>query len=186
MDERQAIARLRCGDISGLEVLVYQYQSRALEVAVLTGADYALAEDVVQDAFLRAYERIHQFDLDRPFAPWFLRIVINDTLKVLRRRSQVSLGVTGIEQASSQSAKDVESQFAEIETRGEVWQALEQLNPSQRAVIVARYYLGMTDADIAHRLDIAQGTVRWHLSIARQRLRQLLPAWITSPAGDES
>ena len=74
MEERQAIERMRRGDIGGLELLVRQYQVRALRAAYLVTHDVALAEDVVQTAFVKAYERIKQFDPERPFGPWQRRL----------------------------------------------------------------------------------------------------------------
>ncbi|MBE3119263.1 MAG: RNA polymerase subunit sigma-24, partial [Candidatus Atribacteria bacterium] len=62
MIESEAIARLKEGDISGLETLVKVHQLKAVRTAYLIVRDYFLAEDVVEDAFLRAYERINQFD----------------------------------------------------------------------------------------------------------------------------
>lgn len=72
MEESRAIDRLRRGDVAGLEFLVRQYQIPALRAAYLITRDSALAQDVVQAAFLKAYERISQFDPNRPFGPWFL------------------------------------------------------------------------------------------------------------------
>ena len=93
MQDSDAIARLQRGDISGLEHLVHRYKATALQAAFLTTRDYALAEDIVQAAFLRAYERIAQFDARRPFGPWFLRSVINDALMAVTRRPHISLDV---------------------------------------------------------------------------------------------
>jgi len=67
MEEQEAIARLKRGDISGLEALVRKYQVQAVRAAYLITHDRGLAEDIVQAAFLRAYERIGQFDAGRPF-----------------------------------------------------------------------------------------------------------------------
>ncbi|MFB0535646.1 MAG: RNA polymerase sigma factor [Anaerolineae bacterium] len=92
MEEQEAIARLKRGDIGGLEALVRKYQVQAVRTAYLIVRDRALAEDIVQTAFLRAYERIGQFDAGRPFGPWFLRSVVNDSIKAAARRErQVSL-----------------------------------------------------------------------------------------------
>src|SRR5689334_17089607 len=85
MQEREALARLKQGDINGLEALVARYQRPALRAAVLVCRDAALAEDLVQTAFVRAYERRAQYDARRPFGPWFIRGVVNDALKVVTR-----------------------------------------------------------------------------------------------------
>ena len=70
MDEHQALAQLRRGDIGGLELLVQLYQVKAVRTAYLITRDRALAEDIAQSAFLRVHERIHQYNPDRPFEPW--------------------------------------------------------------------------------------------------------------------
>jgi RNA polymerase sigma-70 factor (ECF subfamily) len=85
VDERDAVARLQRGDIGGLETLVRLYQVRAVRAAYLITRDAALADDIMQAAFLRAYERIGQFDATRPFGPWFLRGVVNDAVKAAAR-----------------------------------------------------------------------------------------------------
>lgn len=190
MNEREAVARLQAGDIGGLETLVHLYQVRALRASYLVCGDRALAEDVVQAAFLRAYERMHQFDARRPFGPWFLRIVVNDTLMALRRRP-VSLDDTlrddpdGLERALlTRPDPGVEQMLEAAETRAALRTALEQLAPNERAVIVLRYYLNLSDNEISTRLRCAPGTVRWHLHNARKRLRDLLPSWVARPVED--
>ena len=85
MDERTAVTRLRGGDISGLEPLVRAYQMRALRTAYLITRDRAAAEDIVQEAFVRATGKIGQLRSDAAFGPWFLRIVANDAIKAAAR-----------------------------------------------------------------------------------------------------
>lgn len=92
MDDHNAISRIKQGDLNGLEILVNQYQARAVHAAYLVLYDRGLAEDVVQTAFVKVAERIHQYDNERPFAPWFFRIVVNESLKVSKKQNrQVSL-----------------------------------------------------------------------------------------------
>jgi RNA polymerase sigma factor (sigma-70 family) len=79
--EQAAVSLLRAGSISGLEVLVCLHQARALRAAYAITHNQAAAEDVVAEAFLRAFERIGGFDPKRPFGPWFLRIVVNLSIK---------------------------------------------------------------------------------------------------------
>ena len=88
MDEQQAIALLKQGDLKGLEFLVRQYQAKAVHTAYLIIGDTALAEDIVQTAFLRVAQRIDQFDAQRPFQPWFLRAVVNDAIKTAKRQKR--------------------------------------------------------------------------------------------------
>ena len=184
--EPEAVARLQQGDIGGLETLVRQYYPRALKASFLISHNQALAEDTVQAAFLRAYERIAQFDGQRPFGPWFLRSVVNDTLAALTRHPQLSIG-TAQSMALDQypdPALDPAALLAAAETKAAVWAAIEQLTPEQRAVIVARYYLDLRGYRLAHHLAVPSGTVRRRLYEARRRLQAILPTWVWQETGD--
>ena len=88
MDEQQALRRLKQGDLQSLETLVEIYQVRAVHAATLIVGDRGQAEDIVQDAFIRAWERIDQYDPRRPFGPWFLRSVVNDAIKTVTRQNR--------------------------------------------------------------------------------------------------
>jgi RNA polymerase sigma-70 factor (ECF subfamily) len=185
MEEREAIARLKRGDIGGLEALVHKYQVRAVRTAYLITRDRALAEDIVQAAFLRAYERIGQFDTGRPFGPWFLRSVVNDAIKATARRErQVSLEAspegegTSLANLLADPGPGPDDLVEAAELRQTVWAALGRLPPAQRAAIVLRYYLGLSEAEMADELACPPGTVKWRLHAARKRLRTLLrPLW---------
>jgi RNA polymerase sigma-70 factor (ECF subfamily) len=180
VEEEDAIARLKLGKVGGLEVLVRRYQGQAVRAAYLVTRDRALAEDIAQAAFVRAYERIGQFDPARPFGPWFLRSVVNDAVKTAsRRKCQVSLeDLTEAEDMLAELLVDPgpgPAALAEAaETRRAVWDALGRLPPPQRAAIVLRYYLGLSEAKMAATLTCPPGTVKSRLHAALQRLRVLL------------
>ncbi|MCC6612385.1 MAG: RNA polymerase sigma factor [Anaerolineae bacterium] len=187
MEERHAIARLRRGDISGLEPLVRQYQIKALRTVVLITRDHAAAEDIVQAAFVRVHERIHQYDPERPFAPWFFKSLIHDALKAdSKQRRYVSLEAErspaqmSFEDVLPAASADPAEEFEREELRQQIWDAIGKLTPKQRAAIVMRYYLAFSEAEIAEALDVASGTVKWRLHGARERLRGLL--WRVRPA----
>jgi RNA polymerase sigma-70 factor (ECF subfamily) len=177
--EHRAVDRLRSGDIGGLELLVQRHQLQATRAAYLVVRDRQLAEDIVCDAFLRCRERIQQFDNSRPFAPWFLRMVVNDALKAADRRARhVSLdtslgGLTFADLLRDQVAgPDVAAERAEL--RRDVEAALRSLTPRQRAAIVLYYYVGLSGPEIAQHLSSPLGTVKRRLHDGRARLRTLL------------
>src|SRR5438874_5092715 len=181
MDDREAVARLQRGDIGGLEPLVHRYQVRAVRAAYLVTRDLALADDVMQAAFLKAYERIGQFDARRPFGPWFLKSVLNDAIKVAAKRDrQVPLtavaeeGPGAGEGPIAGAGHGPEALWERAETADEVWAALGKLAPEQRAAIVRRYFLGLSEAEMAAELGRPPSTVKWQLHAARARLRALL------------
>jgi RNA polymerase sigma-70 factor (ECF subfamily) len=182
MEESAAIARLKAGDIGGLEPLVRTYQVRAVRAAFLICHDPALAEDIVQAAFVRAYERIAQFDAARAFGPWFLQSVINDALKAATRQGRtvpLDWDETDAEAgALPDPGPTPEERLDAAETSAAIATALARLSPEQRAAIVLRYYLGLSESEMTARLRAPPGTVKWRLHAARQRLRTLLPAWV--------
>jgi RNA polymerase sigma-70 factor (ECF subfamily) len=178
MNDSDAIQRLKRGDIGGLEQLVLRYQSQALRAAFLIVHDESLAQDVVQDTFLAIYRHIRSFDESRPFEPWFMRSVCHNAIKAAQRRARYS----PIEADDDESLFDQlvefenlpEAQVEAAELQHRVWTALRRLSPRQRAVIVQRYYLNLTEREMSDELVISRGTVKWLLSAARQRLRDLL------------
>lgn len=181
MDELHAVARLKRGDISGLELLVRVYQVRAVRAAYLIVRDRHMAEDIVQAAFVRAYERIHQFDSERPFGPWFLRGVVNDAIKAAGRRERL-VPFESMADDRQDTFSDLladpglgpEDLVEQAESREMIWAALGALSPAQRAVVVQRYFLDLSEAEMADELDCPSGTVKWRLHAARARLRLLL------------
>ena len=176
MDDSQAIRRLKRGDLSGLEALMGRYQVKAARAAFLVTYDEALAQDIVQEAFLRIYQRIRQFDELQPFEPYLIRSVINASLNAIRdNRRLTSLDSHARElETLLDRAASVESQVELNQLQHEILNALSRLSPRQRAVIVQRYYLGMSEREMSLALDAAPGTVKWLLNAARGRLRQLL------------
>lgn len=182
MDDPTAITRIKQGDLTGLEDLVERYQARAVHAAYLVVNDLALAEDVVQAAFIKAAEHIQQFDETRPFEPWFYRIVINDALKAARTQQRtVPLENDPDKEPEARIARVLkapelppELQIEQDELRQCILQAVHSLPPEQRAVITMRYFLNLSQADMSARLNRPLSTIKWWLHAARMRLRSLL------------
>lgn len=180
MDERNAIARMKRGDIAGLSALVETYQTQAVRTAMLITRNRAMAEDVVQSAFITAYEKIHQFDASRPFAPWFLRSVANTAVKAAKKQQRsLSLdnetdGEVRFVDLLTANGADPHTALEQSEQREQVRQALDALTPDQRAAVVMRYYLDMSEREMSEEMDAPQGTIKWRLHQARKRLKGLL------------
>ncbi len=162
MDEGKAIARLKKGDIAGLKTLVELFQTDAVQAAYLVTCDWSLAEDIVQTAFLRAFEKIKGFDETRPFRPWFLRMVVNDAIKVSMRQSRfVELNEDRDEeytfalQKLAENQREPEDLLVHEELLLEMRKALFHLSPSQRAAIVMHYFLNLSTEDSANQLNCA-------------------------------
>jgi RNA polymerase sigma-70 factor (ECF subfamily) len=181
MDDSTAISRIKQGDLNGLENLVNRYQAQAVHAAYLVVYDRTLAEDVAQSAFVKAAERIHQFDEERPFAPWFFRIVVNDALKAARRQKR-NIPLDDVNEPTAQLAEwladpapQPDQWLEEKEMRGHILQAIHSLPSEQRAVIVMRYFLDLSEADMSAKMERPLSTIKWWLRDARKRLYDLIP-----------
>ena len=184
LEEKLAIARLKQGDLDGMETLVKRYQVQAVSAAFLVVRDLKHAEDIVQDAFIRAAEKIDQFDESRPFGAWFLRSVINASVKATKRQKRF---VPLDDEETSQIADwlvdpdprpelIVESE----ETRKMVWKALGELSAEQRSIIIMRHFLEMSETEMTLELDRPLTTIRWRLKTARNQLRSILQSFWNS------
>ncbi len=176
MDEATAIRRLKSGDFSGLEYLMHRYQAKATRAAFLITRDKVQAEDAVQDVFLRIFRNPNRLDDSRPVEPYLMRSVINAAINACRsERRLISLESNehAVERLIEQAAS-VESDVEYSQIKRNILDALGQLPPRQRAAIVQRYYLDMSEKEMALALDAAPGTVKWLLNSARTTLRALL------------
>ena len=181
--ETEAIQRLKRGDIGGMETLVRIHQAEALDVAYGITRDRSRSEDIVQSAFLRIFESIEKFDSSRSFGPWFLRAVVNDSLKAVTRRQTVSMDDEVLKEldrlnASGRSINELCEMVEAAQTKEAIWEAMDRLSPVHRAVIYMRYYLDLSDTEISQTLQVPDGTVRRRLHDGRKRLRFLLPSWV--------
>jgi RNA polymerase sigma-70 factor (ECF subfamily) len=137
-----------------------------------------VADDVVQEAFLRAHQALGRFDLARPFGPWICRIAAN--LAVNHVRSPESRE-EALPEAHAETPVPGGSPLAGVlddEARRELARALEGLSPDQRAVFVLRVFDELSYKEIAEALEISIGTVMSRLSRGRERLREALGAYL--------
>lgn len=170
MDDLTAIRRLKSGDIQGLGALVERYQVEAGRAAYLITHDSTLAQDVIQEAFLRVHANIRNFDDTRPFAPYFMRIVANVAIDMMKQPTAEPFDVDTFAAQFPDSLPTPENISERSELRRAVWDALGSLAPQQRAAVVLRYYFDYSEKEVAQALDQPQGTVSWRLSTARKQL----------------
>lgn len=176
MDENQAIRQLLSGEFEGLAWLVERYQLKALRTAFLITGERVLAEDVVQTKFIQLPRAIRTFDPQRSFEPWFLRSVANAAVTAVNHRSKtlsfadVSPDEHWLEKFAG--AEGLDQKLRQRELEEEVWAGLQKLAPTERAAIVMRYYLEMSEEEMARHADVARGTIKWRLHAARGKLRR--------------
>ena len=169
---RELVLRARAGDARAFEDLVRGHYRAAYATArALTGNDMD-AEDVVQDGFIRALERLDECDPDR-FAGWLLTIVRNRAHNV-REREQVRAG-TAIEDVDPAGLDRADRETERNELQQALDQAMAQLSPIQREIVLLHDLEGWRHREIAESLKMSEVMARQHLFQARKRLRELLP-----------
>ncbi|WP_405383570.1 MULTISPECIES: RNA polymerase sigma factor [Streptomyces] len=181
--EAEIIARVRAGDTEAYAELMRAHAPIAHRTAVLLGAGPD-AEDVVQDAFVKAYLALGAFRDGAAFRPWLLRIVANETSNLLRsaRRMRTAVGREaalrgsgGSEPAIPESADPAVAALAG-EQRARLLAALDELSEPQRRVVTYRYLLDLNESETAQALGWPRGTVKSRLSRALRRLEGLVAA----------
>jgi RNA polymerase sigma-70 factor (ECF subfamily) len=166
VDDRsdRVLIRAACdGDRDAAGALFTRHWQPAWRVAYGITGRRALADDVAADAFERAFAALARFDDRRPFAPWLHRIVVNRALDLLRAERRLAGGELELEA--------VEAPDGGEQGDAELLAAVQELPLQRRAVVLLRYGVGMTPADIATVLDVPVGTVHSRLARALDQLR---------------
>jgi RNA polymerase sigma-70 factor (ECF subfamily) len=171
--ERRAIEAVKRGDAGSYEYLVAKYMKRVVSIAWGIVRNAADAEDLAQEAFVRAFQTIGRFKSGERFGPWIFRIVTNLSLDVMKHRTRFRHEEIGEEEpAARRDRADLPAVSGELSRRIDA--AIESLPEMQR--VVARLYLveEFEHAEIAEMTGLSAGTVRSHLSLARGKLREKL------------
>ena len=153
-----------------------RYQGIATRTAYVITGDASEAEEAAQDAFVKAYQALGRFREGAPFRPWLLRIVANEAInrrKSMGRRATVEL-TEAFDRPQGDRAVSPEDAALAMETRRVVVAALGQLREEDRLVISYRYFLDLSEAEMAEALGVARGTVKSRLSRAMARLREVV------------
>jgi RNA polymerase sigma factor (sigma-70 family) len=178
IQDADAVIRARDGDLDAFEVLVARYTALAHRTAVLLGAG-ADAQDIVQEAFVKAFRGLGRFRLGAPFRPWLLRIVANETLNAhrsARRRAgaELRLAVGATAEDLAEVVATPETATLRAEQRAMLLDAVRALPEPQRLAVTCRYFLDLSEEETAAVLGWPRGSVKSRLSRALGRLRSEL------------
>jgi RNA polymerase sigma-70 factor (ECF subfamily) len=178
------VGRVRGGDQDAFRVLVERHSRAVFRVAYrLTGHEQD-AEDVVQEAFLRAYRQIGQFESRASFATWLYRIAFNCAHDLLRQRprqgSRVALddpaGGPTLEIADAAPSANPGLEYARRETGARLQEAMSALTSQERAAFVMRHYEGLSIEEIGQALDLRASAAKHSVFRAVRKLRLALGA----------
>jgi RNA polymerase sigma-70 factor, ECF subfamily len=179
-DDHRLIAECLRGDTAAFGVLVRRYQERLFNTAYRMVGNAEDAYDVVQEAFLSAYQSLDSFKGDSLFFTWLYRIAVNTAISLKRKqRAMVSIdagrnGEQGIEPLDPSELSRPGHALEQAEQERRIQQALSRLSPEHRAVLVMKDMEGQKYEMIAEVLEVPIGTVRSRLHRARLELRELL------------
>ena len=171
------VQRVRAGDVDAFGQIVKGYERRVFALAVMILRNREGADDVTQDAFVRAFERLDLYDVRRPFYPWLAAITLHLSRNWLARHSPGARRETPIQPESSAYASAAPAALdvlvAEDEGR-HLWRLVERLPLGERTAVVLHYRQELSVSEVASAIGVTAGTVKTLLFRARQHLRASL------------
>jgi RNA polymerase sigma-70 factor (ECF subfamily) len=179
--DEELVKLARAGDVSAFESLAQRHQQKAYHIAFGFTRDREEAKDLSQDAFLKAFMSLKNFDGRSGFYTWFYRILVNVCLDHKRRRSRhvseefneaVENQVEPSHPSASSMTPDKEAMATQLSRK--VGLALEALPPKQRTAFILKNHRGLSVKEIADVMETAEGTVKVHLHRAVKALRNNL------------
>ena len=173
LDDQELVEQARGGDARAYEALVRRYQDLAFRTAYVIAGSAADAEDAAQEGFVKAWHALSRFRAGAAFRPWLLTIVANEARN--RRRSgrrQDDLALRAAEvRPSGDAAPSPEAAALAGERRRLLLAAVNRLPEADRQVIACRFFLELSEKEMAGALGCRRGTVKSRLSRAIARLR---------------
>lgn len=183
MDEKQLVKQAAAGDAAAFETLVVRYQQPVYNLALRMAGNDADAQDLSQEAFIRAWRGLGSFHFTSQFSTWLYRLTSNiciDFLRAQKRRKVVSLTKLLDEEDRQWDLPDgaplPEQQMLAIEERETLARAFAALDPEYRQVLTLRIVNGCSYQQIGQTLNLPEGTVKSRLSRAREQLRKKMAA----------
>ncbi len=175
-EEKQLIASVRTGDQAALRQLVDLHKDRLHSFIWRMTRHEQDAEDICQDAFLRAFASLDTFSDEYRFSTWLFTIGYRLCLNSLRRKHAITgdVDIESLTVATSETPATMLESKEAAELRETVWGAVDQLTPVQRATVLLFYRHELSCQDISRILDVPTPTVKSHLHRARGRLETML------------
>jgi RNA polymerase sigma-70 factor (ECF subfamily) len=182
-DELALVQRAKAGDVGAFEELVRRYDRNVFRIAQHITQNREDAEDVVQDAFLKAYNNLAQFQGQSKFYTWLVRIAVNEALMKLRRRrpertvsldEEVKTEDDSVPREVADWSPNPEQQYTQAELRDILDRTIHGLPATFRTVFVLRDVEGLSTEETAEALDLSVPAVKSRLLRARLQLRERL------------
>lgn len=178
MTDEIIIERILKGEIELFEILVRRYNQILYRTVRSYLNDESEIEDVMQETYINAFQKLHQFNNKSLFSTWLIRIGINEALQKNRKLSKVKLQTTSLEEKTYQlpdnTSVNQENKLAQTERAGFIEKAFEKLPEKYRVVFMLNEVEGMSIIEIAECLDISQSNVKVRLHRSRAMMKESL------------
>ena len=170
-DEDQGLVRQTlAGDGSAFERIVEKYQKTVFNVALRMTRETKDAEDIAQEVFLKAYERLESYKPEYRFFSWLYRIALNESLNSLDQKKRFE----GLDEEMATDGPDPDEVAEANERSRKIADAIMELKVDYRAVVVLKHFEGLSYEEIAQILEISEKKVKSRLFTAREVLRDIL------------
>ena len=192
-EELDLVTRARAGDTGAFSTLLRRYDGKIFRLAMNITQNREDAEDVLQEAFLKAYEHLDQFQGNSKFYTWIVRIAVNQALMKLRKRKsdravsldeQIDTGEDTVVREIAAWDPDPEERYSRDELREILNGAIQELTPIYRTVFTLRDVDGLSTEETAEALDLSVPAVKSRLLRARLQLRDRLTRFFKRKGDD--
>ena len=193
LEEQGLVARARVGDTTAFSQLITRYEGKIFRLAMNITQNREDAEDVLQEAFIKAYQHLDQFQGNSRFYTWAVRIAVNQALMKLRKRrndrsvsldEQIDTGEDMVAREIAAWDPDPEEQFEQEELHGILTEAIDTLEPIYKTVFTLRDVDGLSTEETAEALDLSIPAVKSRLLRARLQLRDKLTRFFKRKGDD--
>jgi RNA polymerase sigma-70 factor (ECF subfamily) len=168
--DKELVERCLTGSKQAFGVLVDRYQKVIFNVAYRMVNDYDAAEDITQSVFVKGFEKMNSFNPKFKFFSWLYRIAVNESLNHIKQRKRMEELSPGL----TSKGKSPEQAYSEVELSEKMQDALMELDPSYRMVIVLKHFRDCSYKEMSYALQVPEKTVKSRLFTARQLLRGVL------------
>jgi RNA polymerase sigma-70 factor (ECF subfamily) len=187
--DRKLAALAARGREGAYRELLHRYERPVFSLVYRMVRDRSLAEDLAQEAFIRAFDKIDSYNPSYKFSNWIFKIANNHAIDYLRRRKVDTVSIHGPRNAASaeegrselsvaSSGESPEAYVENMELRGQIEDAIARLRPEYRTAVLLRHVEGHTYEEIADVMELPLGTVKTYLHRARHELREHLESRI--------
>jgi RNA polymerase sigma-70 factor (ECF subfamily) len=172
-EDAQLVRRTLSGDLQAWGEIVKRYKEKIFGLALGIVGEPADADDIVQETFIRAYDKLDQYDIDRKFSPWLFTVAANLAKNKLRR-DKFTKPLKHPNWLTSRGSDDPAELAQKEKENHKLRKSLGKLDYKYRAPMVLRYYIDLSYDEISEITDLPSGTVKTRLHRGKKKLKEIL------------